>query len=158
DLKRSNIERPFIRFEQKRPSGKQTLTLEKVSKRWPSISVLEDFNALIIRGEKVAIIGTNGVGKTTLCKLLTGELVPDKGKIVWRHEAQVGYLAQDHRESIPKDTTLVEWLHRFDAKAGNEEIRGLLGRMLFRGEEGTKVTDALSGGEAVRLVFAKLML
>src|SRR5262249_13694029 len=67
DLKRSNIERPFIRFEQKRPSGKQTLTLEKVTQRWPGMTVLDNFSALVTRSEKVAIIGTNGVGKTTLC-------------------------------------------------------------------------------------------
>jgi ATPase subunit of ABC transporter with duplicated ATPase domains len=158
DLKRSNIERPFIKFEQKRPSGKQTLTLEHLTKHWPGVTVCEDFNALVTRGDKIAIIGRNGVGKTTLCKMLMGQLEPDEGTITWGHEAKVGYLAQDHREGIPNDTTAAEWLHTFDHKAGNEEIRGLLGRMLFKGEEGLKPTRALSGGEGVRLIFAKLML
>ncbi|HTS82325.1 MAG TPA: ATP-binding cassette domain-containing protein [Myxococcaceae bacterium] len=158
DLKRSNIERPFIKFEQKRPSGKQTLTIEHLTKRWPGVTVCEDFGALVTRGEKIAIIGRNGVGKTTLCKMLVGQLEPDEGTLTWGHEAKVGYLAQDHREGIPEDTTAAEWLHTFDHKAGNEEIRGLLGRMLFKGEEGLKPTRALSGGEGVRLVFAKLML
>jgi ATPase subunit of ABC transporter with duplicated ATPase domains len=158
DLKKSNIERPFIKFEQKRPSGKQTLMLENLTKRWPGVTVCEDFRALVTRGEKVAIIGTNGVGKTTLCKLLTGELAPEAGSVTWGHEASVGYLAQDLHALIPKGTTVFDYLHGIDPRAGNEEVRGLLGKMLFKGEEGLKPTDALSGGEAVRLMFAKLML
>jgi ATPase subunit of ABC transporter with duplicated ATPase domains len=158
DLKKSNIERPFIKFEQKRPSGKQTLSLEGLSKKWPDTTVCLDFRALVTRGEKVAIIGPNGVGKTTLCKMLVGELKPDGGTITWGHEASVGYLAQDHKESIPKGSTVFDYLHSFDPRASNEDCRGLLGRMLFKGEEGLKPTEALSGGEAVRLIFAKLML
>jgi len=158
DLKRSNIERPFIKFEQKRPSGKQTLTLEGLTKRWPDKTICDNFDSLVLRGEKVAIIGKSGMGKTTLCKMIVGELEPDAGKITWGHEASVGYLAQDHRESIPDNTTAAVWLHSHDEKATNEEVRGLLGRMLFKGEEGMKPTHALSGGEGVRLVFAKLML
>ena len=92
------------------------------------------------------VIGRNGVGKTTLCKLLLGELPPDAGTVTWGHEAQVGYLAQDHREGIARGTTVADWLHDIDPRAGNEDIRGLLGRMLFKGEEGLKSTNALSGG------------
>ncbi|MGO9830628.1 MAG: ABC-F family ATP-binding cassette domain-containing protein [Myxococcaceae bacterium] len=158
ELKRSNIERPFIRFEPKRPSGKQTLTVEGLTKRWPGVSVCNGFDALVMRGEKIAVIGRNGAGKTTLCRLLLGELLPDEGSVTWGHEAQVGYLAQDHREGIARGTTVADWLHDIDPRAGNEDIRGLLGRMLFKGEEGLKSTDALSGGEAVRLILAKLML
>jgi len=158
ELKRSNIERPFIRFEPKRPSGKQTLTVEGLTKHWPGVTVCDNFDALVMRGEKVAVIGRNGVGKTTLCKLLLGELHADSGAVTWGHEAQVGYLAQDHREGIALGTTVAEWLHDIDPRAGNEDIRGLLGRMLFKGEEGLKSTNALSGGEAVRLILAKLML
>ena len=151
ELKRSNIER-------KRPSGKQTLTVEGLTKRWPGVTVCDNFDALLMRGEKVAVIGRNGVGKTTLCKLFLGELHPDEGSVTWGHEAQVGYLAQDHREGIALGTTVADWLHDIDPRAGNEDIRGLLGRMLFKGEEGLKSTNALSGGEAVRLILAKLML
>ncbi len=158
DLKRSNIERPFIQFQQKRPSGKQTLTIEGVSKAFGDTVITKNFDALVMRGEKVAIIGKSGLGKTTLCRMLLREVEPDAGKIVWGHEASVGYLAQDHREGIPPNTVAAEWLHSFDPKASNEEIRGLLGKMLFKGEEGLKPTHALSGGEAVRLIFSKLML
>jgi len=158
DLKRSNIERPFIKFEQKRPSGKQAVTIEGLDKRWPDKVICENFEALVMRGERIAIIGPSGAGKTTLCKMLVGELQPDAGKIALGHEGTIGYLAQDHRESIPDGTTAAQWLHSFDPKATNEEIRGLLGRMLFKGDEGMKPTHALSGGEAVRLIFSKLML
>ncbi|MFL5319177.1 MAG: ABC-F family ATP-binding cassette domain-containing protein [Myxococcaceae bacterium] len=158
DLKRSNIERPFIKFEQKRASGKQTLELENISKQYESGVIVENFRALVTKGEKVAIIGTTGTGKTTLLKMLMGETKPDSGKITWGHEASIGYLPQDAKSIIEKGTTAFDWLHNFDPRAGNEDVRGLRGRMLFRGEEGLKPTHALSGGEAVRLVFSKLML
>ncbi len=158
DLKKSNIERPFIQFLVRRPSGKQTLTVEGLTKRWPSVTVCDGFSALVTKGEKIAIIGRSGVGKTTLCRMLVSEIAPDAGKITWGHEATIGYLAQDHREGIASGTNVAAWLHSFDTSAGTQEIRGLLGKMLFKGDEGKKPTDALSGGEAVRLIFAKLML
>jgi ATPase subunit of ABC transporter with duplicated ATPase domains len=158
DLKRSNIERPFIRFEQKKPSSKQTLTIDNLGKRWPETVVCEKFRAVVTRGERVAIIGRTGVGKTTLCKMLMGETKPDTGSIEWGSGTTIGYLAQDHRSGIANGTTVSQWLHGFDPKAHVQDIRGLLGRMLFKGDEGTKPTDALSGGEAVRLIFSKLML
>ncbi|MGC4116063.1 MAG: ATP-binding cassette domain-containing protein [Myxococcales bacterium] len=158
DLKKSNIERPFISFQQNRPAGRQTLVFNGVTKRWPGVDVCEKFDALITRGEKVAIIGHNGVGKTTLCKMLAGKLSPDEGSLTWGHESKVGYLPQDHRDSIPGGQTVTEFLHDVDPRANLEEIRGLLGKMLFKGEEGLKPTDALSGGETVRLLFARLML
>ena len=158
DLKKSNIERPFIQLLIKKPSGKQTLTIEGLSKRWPNVPVCHDFHALVTKGEKVAIVGPNGVGKTTLCRMLVGDLKPDAGTITWGHEVSLGYIAQDHGETIPKGTTVAEYLHSFDTRAYLQDIRGLLGKMLFKGEEGEKPTAALSGGEAVRLLFAKLML
>jgi ATPase subunit of ABC transporter with duplicated ATPase domains len=158
DLKRSNIERPFIQFSVKKPSSKQTLTLDSLSKAWPEVTVCENLRAVFTKGEKVAIIGRTGVGKTTLCKLLMEEIKPDAGKVEWGAQTSIGYLAQDHRSGIREGLTVSEWLHSFDPKANVQEIRGLLGRMLFKGEEGMKPTKALSGGEAVRLIFSKLML
>ncbi|HEY5958204.1 MAG TPA: ATP-binding cassette domain-containing protein [Polyangiaceae bacterium] len=158
DLKRSNIERPFIQFTVKKPSSKQTLVIEGLTKRWPEISVCESFRATVTKGEKVAIIGKTGVGKTTLCKMLMDELRPDAGSIEWGTQTLLGYLAQDHRDSIENGTNITAWLHAFDPNASIQDIRGLLGRMLFKGEEGLKPTEALSGGEAVRLIFSKLML
>src|SRR4051812_26314573 len=157
DMKKSNIARPFIKFEQKRPSGKQTLTIEGLSKGFDQ-SLFSKFSALITRGEKVAVVGRNGVGKTSFVRTLIGEVEPDAGKAIWGHEAQIGYMPQDVKPIIPVGTTCFDYLHDIDPSAGNEEIRGLLGRMLFRGDEGLKPTRALSGGEAVRLLFCKLML
>ncbi len=159
DVKKSNIARPFIKFEQKRPSGKQTLTVEHLTKGFePGKTLFKDFTGLVTKGEKVAIVGRNGVGKTTFLRTILGELKQDGGTVTWGHEAQIGYMPQDVKPTIPTDTTCFDYLHDIDPNAGNEEIRGLLGRMLFRGDEGMKPTKALSGGEAVRLLFCKLML
>jgi ATPase subunit of ABC transporter with duplicated ATPase domains len=164
DLKRSNIQRPFIQFTVGKPSGKQTLTIEGLSKTWPAVAesppvvVCKGFDTLVQKGDKIAIVGKNGVGKTTLCKMLMGEIEPDAGKITWGHQVSIGYLAQDHREGIPNDTTAAAWLHACDPMAHQQDIRAMLGKMLFSGEEGMKPTHALSGGEAVRLIFSKLML
>jgi ATPase subunit of ABC transporter with duplicated ATPase domains len=129
-----------------------------LSKRWPEVTVCENFRAVVTKGEKIAIIGRSGVGKTTLCKMLMTELAPDSGRVEWGTQTSLGYLAQDHREGIRGGLTVTEWLHSHQPSANLQEIRGLLGRMLFKGEEGTKPTEALSGGEAVRLIFSKLML
>ena len=158
DLKRSNIERPFIQFLVKKPSGKQTVTIENLTKRWPDVTVCDNFSTIVTKGEKIAIIGKSGMGKTTLCKMLADNLKPDEGTITWGHQVSIGYLAQDHRADIPDGTTVANYLHGFAPSADLQTVRGLLGRMLFKGEEGNKPTAALSGGEAVRLIFSKLML
>jgi ATPase subunit of ABC transporter with duplicated ATPase domains len=166
ELARSNIQRPYIRFDQKRPSGKQAIEFKNVVKGYPGVEVINGFSASVQRGQKVALMGRNGVGKTTLLKALLAnapgvddsDVGLDSGEVEWGHEVQVGYFAQDHRSTIPNGTTVEEWLHSHDPQASREEIRGLLGQMLFRGEEGQKPTDALSGGEAARLIFCKLML
>jgi len=87
-----------------------------------------------------------------------GQVQPDAGKVEWGTGTTIGYLAQDHRADIPDGTTVANYLHSFMPSANLQTVRGLLGRMLFKGEEGDKPTAALSGGEAVRLIFSKLML
>ncbi len=166
ELARSNIQRPFIKFDMKRPSGKHILEFEDLNWWYGGHHVIQDFRARMIRGEKIALMGRNGTGKTTLLKALMAnapgvEIEKDgkvSGKVTWGHEVQIGLFAQDHRESIQKGMTVFEWLNQFDVNASREELRGLLGRMLFAQEEGMKPTDALSGGEAARLIFCKLML
>ncbi len=166
ELARSNIQRPYIRFDQLRPSGKHALEFEGIRKSYGDETVIESFSAAVMRGEKVCLMGRNGQGKTTLLKsLLSGEkylaepdFTLDGGTIKWGHEAQIGYFPQDHTGSIEKGLTVSDWLHQFDPKVTKEEIRGLLGQMLFSGEEGLKPTAALSGGETARLLFCKLML
>jgi ATPase subunit of ABC transporter with duplicated ATPase domains len=175
ELARSNIQRPFLKFELKRPSGKHILELEGVTKSYGDNQVIAGFTASILRGEKIALMGRNGVGKTTLLNALLANsaTVPeaelrktsgyegafiDGGKVTWGHEALVGYFAQDHRTLIEPNMTVFDWLYQWDTTASNEEIRGLLGQMLFARDEGNKRTENLSGGEAARLIFCKLML
>jgi len=158
DLARSNIQRPYIRFEMKRPSGRHPLEVKKLSKAYDDLKVLSNFTASVSRGEKIALIGRNGAGKTTMLKSLM-ELFPiDGGTVTWGHEVSIGYFAQDHTDSIRKGTTVIEWLHEFDPMASQAELRGVLGQMLFSGDDALKPTQALSGGEAARLIFCRLML
>src|SRR5262249_50980290 len=111
-------------------------------------------------------LGRNGVGKTTLVRSIIANApgVDDaafgvaSGAIEWGHEAAVGYFAQDHRAEIQPAMSIQEWLHQFDPQAATEDIRGLLGQMLFARDESAKPTDALSGGEAARLIFCRMML
>jgi len=175
ELARSNIQRPYIKFEQKRPSGKHILEIEDVRKAYGEKEVIKGLTASVLRGEKIALMGRNGAGKTTLVNALLANspTVPeselrqtsgydgtflDTGKVMWGHEAGVGYFAQDHKALIQPGMTVFEWLHHWDPSASNEEIRGLLGQMLFAKEDGNKKTAVLSGGEAARVIFCKLML
>jgi ATPase subunit of ABC transporter with duplicated ATPase domains len=166
DLARSNIARPYIRFDQNRPSGKYVVDFEGLSKAYGDLKVIDAFTAGIMRGEKIGLMGRNGQGKTTMIKSLLAsqpdfaekDFTLDAGTVKWGHEVQIGYFPQDNTGVIEPGTTALDWLRQFDPKATTEDIRGILGQMLFRGEEGLKPTAALSGGEAARLLFCKLML
>jgi ATPase subunit of ABC transporter with duplicated ATPase domains len=166
ELARSNIQRPYIKFTTKRPSGKVPIEFEGLSKAFGSLKVVPGFSAVVNRGEKIVLVGRNGAGKTTLLKALLADApdMPastndrDGGKLRWGHEVSVGYFPQDHTGVITKGMTAVDWLHQFDPDASRQEIHGLLGQMLFSGEEGLKPTDALSGGETARLLFCRIML
>ncbi len=131
DLARSNIARPYIRFDMKRPSGRHPLEFKDLAKSYGDHEVIHPFSASVTRGEKIAIMGRNGAGKTTLLKSLvhnaTGNIDDadqdfkiDGGTVTWGHEVAVGYFAQDHTDSIAKNTTVVEWLHQFDPQATQE--------------------------------------
>jgi len=168
-LARSNIARPYIRFDMKRASGRHPLEIKSVVKSYGDLKVIKPFTASITRGEKIALTGRNGTGKTTLLRSLirnAGEFIDhaekdfpiDSGIVKWGHEVTVGYFAQDHRDSVVTDLTAIEWLWQFDPQASQEELRGLLGQMLFSGEDALKPTKALSGGEIARMIFCRLML
>jgi ATPase subunit of ABC transporter with duplicated ATPase domains len=170
ELARSNIQRPYIKFEMKRNSGRHPLEIKSVEKSYDALKVIPRFTASVTRGEKIALMGRNGTGKTTLLKSLirnaTGfiddadkQFPINGGTVIWGHEVAVGYFAQDHTDSITRDnTTAIEWLWQFDPSANQQELRGLMGQMLFSGDDALKPTRALSGGETARLLFCKLML
>jgi ATPase subunit of ABC transporter with duplicated ATPase domains len=166
ELARSNIQRPYIRFDPARPSGKHVLEFKHLTKYYDDLEVIDGFTANILRGEKICLMGRNGAGKTTLLKCLLASypglaeknFTIDSGSVFWGHEAQVGYFPQDVGATIEHGLTVTEWLHRWKPDAHMEDIRGILGQMLFSGEEGAKPTQALSGGEQARLAFSKLIL
>jgi ATPase subunit of ABC transporter with duplicated ATPase domains len=166
ELARSNIQRPYIRFTMRRPSGKVALECEHLSKAYGDTPVVTGFGTVVNRGDRIVLVGRNGVGKTTLLKALLADApgmaaAPadiDSGTLTWGHEVSIGYFPQDHSGEIEQGTTVVEWLHRFDPDKSRQEIHGLLGQMLFSGEDGYKPTKALSGGETARLLLCRIML
>jgi len=169
ELAKSNIQRPYIRFETQRPSGRHPLEVKGLAKSYGDLKVFHGFSASVTRGEKIAVMGRNGAGKTTLLRSLIRsapghvadeekQFAIDGGTVTWGHEVSIGYFSQDHTDSLDKNTTAIEWLHGFDPHAPQTELRGVLGQMLFSGEDALKPTRALSGGETARLIFCRLML
>lgn len=156
---------PKFLFRQTKPLGKQLLQVEGISKTFPPLegetspkTLYTDLHFHLSPGDRLAIIGPNGVGKTTLLRMLMSEIQPDTGKISWGISTKLGYFPQDHKEALPLGTTPYKWLESFAPHETNEYLRGFLGRMLFRGPEQDKATDALSGGERARVLFSKLMM
>jgi ATPase subunit of ABC transporter with duplicated ATPase domains len=145
DLPQSSRRSPLFRFEQKRPSGKDVLEVQGLSKAFGDRPVLRDVNLEIRRGERVAIIGANGLGKSTLLKILVDRLKTDAGTVRWGHETHLGYFAQDHRDLLnqPNQTPL-DFVWDACPKEGTAFVRGRLGRVLFSGDEVEKPTTALS--------------
>jgi ATPase subunit of ABC transporter with duplicated ATPase domains len=157
ELPKSSRVAPNFRFEQARPSGRDVLAVKGLCKAYGDKSVLRDVGFEIRRGERVAIIGANGIGKSTLLKIIADNLELDKGSYEWGHQAGVGYFAQDHHELLgsPKETPLNFVWQACPAETTNY-VRGHLGRMLFSGDDVDKPAAALSGGEAARVIFARL--
>ena len=150
---------PKLRFEIARPSGKDVLAIEGLSKSYGDKRVLSDVSLTVRRGERVAVIGANGLGKSTLLKIITDNLASDGGKVAWGHEAQVGYFAQDHKEQLTNpNQTALDYLWDICPQEGTSTVRGVLGRLLFSGPDVDKPVSALSGGEATRLIFSRLMV
>ena len=159
ELESSSRRAPLFRFEMERPSGKEVLDVRSVSKAYAEKHVLRDVSLLVRRGERVAVIGPNGLGKSTLLKIVTGNLAPDAGSAAFGYEARVGYFPQDHHEVLtdPAAKPLDVIWNTIPAE-GTSTVRGHLGRVLFSGADVEKPVGTLSGGEAARLVFCKIMV
>jgi ATPase subunit of ABC transporter with duplicated ATPase domains len=171
ELARSNIQRPYIRFQFDVPSGRAPLEIKHLAKSYDALKVIPNFSANITRGEKIALTGRNGAGKTTMLKSIirnAGQFIGDaehkfkidSGNVIWGHEVTVGYFPQDFGYTIDKSKGInaLDWLWQFKPQAPQEEIRAALGQMLFSGEDALKPTSGLSGGECARLIFCKLMI
>ncbi len=158
DSKQSSRVTPHFCFKPQRPSGKQVLSVKNLSKDFQNKKLFNKINFEIKRGEKVAIIGENGIGKSTLIKILIGKLTPDQGSIEWGYQTQCSYFSQDHHDLLNKKSSVLTWLSTQVNAVAEQTIRKVLAQVLFTKEDVLKDILALSGGEAARLLLAKLVL
>ena len=168
DVKPSSRQYPWIRFEydEKEKLHRQAVEVERLSFAYPASErkIFRNFDFTLNAGDRVAVIGENGVGKTTFLKLLMGELEPQFGTIKWTEKAKRGYYAQDHAEDFKSDSNLTDWVASYARATASEGddietlIRGTLGRLLFSGDDVRKTVKVISGGEQGRMIFGKLML
>ncbi|MBV1911788.1 MAG: ABC-F family ATPase [Kangiellaceae bacterium] len=157
EVKASSRVSPFIRFPQDKKLYRLAVEMENVANGYDEM-LFKDFNLLLEVGEKVAIIGPNGIGKTSFLKTLTGELALKLGEIKWSENSSIGYYAQDHNEDFSKDLSVYEWMNQWRREGDDEQaIRSVLGRMLFSQDDIKKSVTKLSGGEKGRMMFGKLM-
>ncbi|MEM7481719.1 MAG: ABC-F family ATP-binding cassette domain-containing protein [Acidobacteriota bacterium] len=156
-LAQSSRRYPTFKLRQVRPSGKEVLNLEGISKAYGEKQVLKDVSLTVRRGDRLAILGPNGIGKSTLLKIVMGVVQADAGESEWGYEARPGYFAQDHHELLGEAKQSVEsWLWEACPMEPIGFVRGQLGLVLFSGDEAEKNVQSLSGGEAARLIFARL--
>ena len=161
EIKPSSRQNPYIRFEQGKKLYRSAVNVEKLTFRFPDsdTDTLKNLTFNVEAGERIAIIGPNGVGKTTLMRLLAGDLNPTSGKIAWVENAQPGYMPQDPQKEFAEKVDLFTWMSEWTGKADDDMIiRGTLGRLLFSGDETKKSVKVLSGGEKGRMIYGKLML
>lgn len=154
----SSRQAPNFNFVPKRPSGKQVLEISRIDKSYGEHKVLHKVKFVVNRGEKVGIIGQNGIGKSTLLKVLLNAISADQADFAWGYEAQVGYFSQDHHELLNANTSVYEWLLDNAQNADDKSVRSVLGSMLFTKDDVHKSLATLSGGEAARVLFAKIKL
>ncbi len=158
EVKISSRVSPFIRFKQKKKLFRLALELENLANGYEEL-LFKDFNLMLEVGEKVAIIGPNGIGKTTFLKTLIGELEPKQGIVKWSENANIGYYSQDHTDDFKQDLSVYDWMNQWRREEDDEQsIRGILGRMLFSQDDIKKTVSKLSGGEKGRMLLGKLIL
>ncbi len=160
DIKPSSRQYPFIRFDvdEKERLHRVAIEVQKLEKGYGQ-PLFRNLNFRIEASERVAIIGPNGIGKTTLLRCLAGDLAPGKGTIKWAEKARLGYFGQDHAADFANDKTLFDWLAQWGRENDDDQIiRATLGRLLFSGDDAKKAVKVISGGEEGRMLFGKLML
>ncbi len=159
ELETSSRRAPSFHFAPLRPSGRDVLSIDAVSKAYGDNRVLDRVSLRVRRGERVAILGPNGLGKSTLLKIATGVLAADAGSVKWGHETRVGYFPQDHHEVlVDPDATPLDVVWNVVPTEATSYVRGQLGRVLFSAGDVEKRVGSLSGGEAARLVFCRIMV
>jgi ATPase subunit of ABC transporter with duplicated ATPase domains len=159
ELPNSSRRYPTFRLQEQRHSGRDVLKVSGVTKSYGDKQVLHGVDLLVRRGDRLAIMGPNGIGKSTLLKIAMGEVAADSGEVEWGYETYPGYFAQDHHEDLEKlEMTAEQWTMQFCPDKGIGYVRGELALMLFSGDDPKKQLSALSGGEAARLVFARLAI
>lgn len=158
EVKPSSRKNPFIRFEQDKKLHRLALEVNNLCKHFDE-DLFAGLNLTVEVGERIAIIGPNGIGKSTLLKCLVGDLEPTTGSIKWSENATIGYYAQDHAADFEEHKTLYEWMDQWGKESDDEQvIRGTLGRLLFSQDDIEKTVDVISGGEQGRMLFGKIML
>ncbi len=159
EVKASSRQNPFIRFEQDKKLFRNALEVEALAKGFDNGPLFKNVNLLLEVGEKLAILGANGVGKSTMLKTLVGDMTPDNGTVKWSENAQIGYYAQDHEYEFENDLTVFEWMSQWKQESDDEQaVRSILGRLLFSQDDIKKPAKVLSGGEKGRMLFGKLMM
>lgn len=158
DIVHSSRIAPHFQFKPKRPSGKQVLQVRKLGKSFQDKSLFNHLHFDVQRGEKIAIIGENGVGKSTLIKILLGKVAQDHGTFEWGHEANISYFSQDHHEDLHDDDKVLHWLNHAVSDTTEQLARKALAQVLFVKDDVEKNILTISGGEAARLLLAKMTL
>ncbi|WP_121574649.1 ABC-F family ATPase [Brenneria alni] len=159
EVKASSRQNPFIRFEQDKKLFRNALEVEALAKGFDNGPLFSKLNLMVEVGEKVAILGTNGVGKSTLLKTLVGDVAPDSGTVKWSENAKIGYYAQDHEYEFDESLTVFDWMSQWKQERDDEQaVRSVLGRLLFSQDDIKKKVKVLSGGEKGRMLFGKLMM
>ena len=158
ELKPSSRKYPYIKFEYDQRLGKQVISLSKINVTINGKIIIKNLNLNINKDDKIALIGENEFAKTTLLKLLVGQILPDSGDVKIGSTVIMSYFPKNHDEFFNKDESLVDWLREYSDNKEDAFIRGFLGRMLFSREESLKKVSVLSGGEKVRCMFSKMML
>ncbi|RUS47812.1 ABC-F family ATP-binding cassette domain-containing protein [Cohnella sp. AR92] len=159
DIKPSNRKYPFINFKPEREAGKQIVTVDNVSVTIDGEKILDGVSFVVNKGDKIALVGPNGIAKTTLFQVLAGEIVPDSGSVTWGVTITTAYFPKDNSAYFDGvDLSIVDWLRQYSKDPDESFIRGFLGRMLFSGDEALKKASVLSGGEKVRCMLSKMML